>query len=236
MLAGLLAAPPVGAAAAALAGQRHPIAAARLRARRHGEAARRHGLDFGATLSPEREATTRAARYTYLDHRSPPVVRAPGCWSTAGAFSLRPTPWRSAPGGERAPAQRERKGSERRKVFAKQNPEGGQAKPVRAFGASLARTTAGATLLALARFLRCLSQGREEILRSAASGSLPPFPRLAANRRWTRGSGRTGDAAASCAPPRRTSLEVSENVSIRIARSVGIRVHEPLSYLEGSPS
>jgi hypothetical protein len=52
-------------------------------------------------------------------------------------------------GGEKAPAQRERKGSERRKDFAKQNPEGGQAKPGRAFGASLARRTAGATLLPL---------------------------------------------------------------------------------------
>jgi hypothetical protein len=51
-------------------------------------------------------------------------------------------------GGEKAPAQRERKGSERRKDFAKQNPEGGQAKPGRAFGASLARRTAGATLSA----------------------------------------------------------------------------------------
>jgi hypothetical protein len=38
---------------------------------------------------------------------------------------------------------------DRMKVFAKQNPEGGQASPVRAFGASLARTTAGATLVPL---------------------------------------------------------------------------------------
>jgi hypothetical protein len=37
--------------------------------------------------------------YTQLDHRSPPVVRAPGCCYTAGAFSLHPTPWRSATWG-----------------------------------------------------------------------------------------------------------------------------------------
>jgi len=34
--------------------------------------------------------------------RSPPVVRAPGCWSTAGASFMRPAPWRSVPGGEKS--------------------------------------------------------------------------------------------------------------------------------------
>src|SRR5215207_2639002 len=72
-----------------------------------------------------------------------------GVGGTRGASFLRPAPWRSVPGGEKAPARRERKGFERRKVFAKQNPEGGR-KPLQAsgrpFGASLARRTADATL------------------------------------------------------------------------------------------
>jgi len=62
---------------------------------------------------------------------------------------------------EHAPARRERKGSERSKVFAKQNPEGGR-KPLmaggRAFAASLARTTAGARLLPLRALARLASQ------------------------------------------------------------------------------
>src|SRR5215207_2932435 len=80
----------------------------------------------------------------YLLWSGPRGVAAP-----AGPLLCVPLPGGARHGGERAPAQRERKGSERRKDFAKQNPEGGQAKPGRAFGASLARTTAGATLLPL---------------------------------------------------------------------------------------
>jgi hypothetical protein len=155
MLARLLAVPPVWAAAATLACERHPVDEAWLRARRHGEASSWHGPDLGPLLVPERETSTHATGYTQLDHRSPPVVRAPGCWSTAGAFRLcAPLPGGARHGGEKAPARRERKGSEWRKVFAKQNPEGGR-KPLkaggRAFGASLARRTAGATLVPLSR-------------------------------------------------------------------------------------
>jgi hypothetical protein len=41
-------------------------------------------------------------RYTYFDHWLPPVVRAPGCWSTAGAF-VHPRPSLAArPGGEKS--------------------------------------------------------------------------------------------------------------------------------------
>src|SRR5215204_1166102 len=74
-----------------------------------------------------------------------------GATNTAGASLL------TAPRflAERAMGAKKRrhKGSARagelRKVFAKQNPEGGQAKPGRAFGAYLARRTAGAMLLPL---------------------------------------------------------------------------------------
>ena len=99
MLARLLAVPPVWAAAATLAGERHLVDAARLRARRYREASFWHGPDLGPLLAPEHETPTHSTGYTQLDHRSPPVVRAPGCCYTAGAFSLRPTPWRSAPWG-----------------------------------------------------------------------------------------------------------------------------------------
>ena len=78
-------------------------------------------------------------------------------------------------GGEKAPAQRERKGSERRKVFAKQNPEGGQAKPGRAFGASLARRTAGATLLPLC-VLPFSSSGSHRLLTSLSRRVPPSCP------------------------------------------------------------
>ena len=64
----------------------------------------------------------------------------------AGRIVCTPLPGGARPGAERAPARWECKGSERRKVFAQRNPEGGQALPGRAFGAYLAWTTAGATL------------------------------------------------------------------------------------------
>src|SRR5687767_3509773 len=60
MLAGLLAAPPVWAAAATLAGERHPVDVARLRARRYREAASQHGSDLGPLIAPERETSTYA--------------------------------------------------------------------------------------------------------------------------------------------------------------------------------
>jgi hypothetical protein len=72
-----------------------------------------------------------------------------GVASPPGRYLCAPLPGGARLGGEKAPARRESKGSERRKVFAKQNPEGGR-KPLkaggRAFGASLARRTADATL------------------------------------------------------------------------------------------
>src|SRR5215211_9517031 len=71
-----------------------------------------------------------------------------GAATPPGRSLCAPLPGGARHGGEKAPARRERKGFERRKVFAKQNPEGGRAKPGRAFGAYLARTTAGATLSA----------------------------------------------------------------------------------------
>src|SRR5687767_1875240 len=102
MLAELLAVPPVWAAAATLAGERHPVDAVRLRAQRYREAASRHGPDLRPLVAPERETPTHSTGYTHFDHRSPPVVRAPGCWSTAGAFFLRPAPLRSAPWGRKS--------------------------------------------------------------------------------------------------------------------------------------
>src|SRR5215213_10299659 len=102
MLARLLAVPPARAAAATLAGERHPVDEAWLRARRYREAASRHGPDLGPLIAPERETSTYTTVYTQLDHRSPPVVQAPRCCLTAGAYSLHPTPWRSAPWGRKS--------------------------------------------------------------------------------------------------------------------------------------
>src|SRR5215211_7297363 len=77
-----------------------------------------------------------------------------GAATPPGRSLCAPLPGGARHGGEKAPARRERKGFERRKVFAKQNPEGGR-KPVkaggRAFGASLARRTADARLSPLSR-------------------------------------------------------------------------------------
>src|SRR5215207_2932434 len=92
VLARLFATAPVGAAAPTLAGQRHPVATAGLRARGDRETPCGHGLDLCPLVTPEREAPTRATRYTYLDHRVPPVVRAPGCCRTRGASFMRPAP------------------------------------------------------------------------------------------------------------------------------------------------
>src|SRR5215211_8522097 len=49
-----------------------------------------------------------------------------GVGAPPGRFLCTPLPGGTRHGGEKAPARRERKGSERRKVFAKQNPEGGR--------------------------------------------------------------------------------------------------------------
>src|ERR671920_2263091 len=95
VLAGLLATTPVGTVTTSLAGQRHPVDPPWLRARRYGEASFWHRPDLGPLDTPERETSMYTTGYTQLDHRSPPVVRAPGCCYTAGAF-LHPRP---VPGG-----------------------------------------------------------------------------------------------------------------------------------------
>jgi hypothetical protein len=85
----------------------------------HRQTASRHRPDLAAPLSPQREATTRAARYAYLDHRTPPVVRAPGCWSTAGASLLSaPLPAERAMGAKKRRHKGSARAYERRKVFA----------------------------------------------------------------------------------------------------------------------
>ena len=67
MLAGVLAASPIGTVATSVAGQRHPVNAARLRARRHAEASSWHGLDFDPLDAPERETSMYTTGYTQLD-------------------------------------------------------------------------------------------------------------------------------------------------------------------------
>ena len=102
VLAGLLATTPVGTVTTSLAGQRHPVDPPWLRARRYGEASFWHRPDLGPLDTPERETSMYTTGYTQLDHRSPPVVRAPGCCYTAGAF-LHPRPFLAArPGGEKS--------------------------------------------------------------------------------------------------------------------------------------
>jgi len=80
MLAWLLTATPVGTATPTFAGERHCIASPQLRARRHGEAARLHWPDLCSLVAQERETSMYTTGYTQLDHGSPPVVRAPGCF------------------------------------------------------------------------------------------------------------------------------------------------------------
>ena len=90
VLTGLSAASPISAAAAALAGKRHPIAALRLTARRHGQTTRWLGPKFGPTTAPERDAPASATRYTLLDQGIPPWSRPQGVCCTAGAFVIDP--------------------------------------------------------------------------------------------------------------------------------------------------
>src|ERR687889_2761809 len=88
VLAGLLATTPVGTVTTSLAGQRHPVDPPWLRARRYGEASFWLRPDLGPLDTPERETSMDTTGYTQLDHRSPPVVRAPGCWwHRRGVFS-----------------------------------------------------------------------------------------------------------------------------------------------------
>ncbi len=118
MLTWLLAAAPICAAAAPLAGQGHPIASPRFRARRHGETPCGHGPDLGSLVAPEHEAPARTTGYTGFAQGHNLLGPGPRVLAHRWGVSARPTPWRSAPGGEKAPAQRERKGFERRKGFA----------------------------------------------------------------------------------------------------------------------
>ena len=119
MLTWLLAAPPICAAAATFTGERHPVASPRLRARGHGETACGHGPDLGTALTPERETPKRTTRYTTLDQGNHPLGPGPGVLAhPRGVFYAPRSLAERDLGGETAPAQRERKGSERRKVFA----------------------------------------------------------------------------------------------------------------------
>ena len=96
-------------------------------------------------LTPEREAPKRATRYTTLDHRLPPVVRAPGCWRTAGAFLFSAPIYRwSATWGRK---ERRHEGSARvgPGKFLRSKTRRARSE----FLGALARTTAGATLCAL---------------------------------------------------------------------------------------
>jgi hypothetical protein len=147
--------------------------------------------------------------------RPPPVVRAPGCCTTAGASLLSaPLPAERALGAKKRRHKGSARAYERRKVLAKQNPEGGQAKPGRAFGASLARTTAGATLVPLRRASLSLDSESEEPdyhdvspsnvqtfwTAAIAREGFCRFPTFFIHARSHRGSGRTGEAGAACAP------------------------------------
>src|SRR5829696_9206638 len=103
VLAWLLAATPVGTTAPTLAGQRHPVATAGLRARGDREPPCGHGPDLCSLAAPEREAPTRATRYTYLDHRVPPVWSGPrGVGAPLGQLHFRRPYLRSAPWGRKS--------------------------------------------------------------------------------------------------------------------------------------
>jgi hypothetical protein len=59
--------PPVWATAATLAGERHAVDAAWLRARRHGDASSWYGPDLVPLVAPERETSMYTTGYTHLD-------------------------------------------------------------------------------------------------------------------------------------------------------------------------
>jgi hypothetical protein len=80
------------------------------------------------------------------------LCRAPGCWRTCGAFSLRPVPAERDLGAKKAAGQRERKGSERRKVLRSKPLVGGRRPSFRSVPcADDCRRYAGAPLRALHR-------------------------------------------------------------------------------------
>ena len=121
-------------------------------------------------ITPERETPAHPTRYIYLDHRSPPVVRAPGRWaSPPGRFYLRARSLACDLGANGAPARRERKGGPR-KVFASQDrayrrglgfflrSKTRSAALKAEFQGALAWTTAGARLLPLRAPARFASQ------------------------------------------------------------------------------
>src|SRR5215218_6550034 len=91
------------AAAPTLAGQRHPVATAGLRARGDRETPCGHGPDLCSLAALERKAPTRATRYTYLDHRVPPVWSGPrGVGAPLGQLHFRRPYLRSAPWGRKS--------------------------------------------------------------------------------------------------------------------------------------
>jgi hypothetical protein len=180
MLAGLLAVPPVWAAAATLAGERHPVDETWLRARRYREASSWYGPDLGPLIAPERETPAHSTGYTHFDHRSPPVVRAPGClrhrWGVSASAPL--------PGGATCGLDERRQGGSARALSVERflrsktrRAAGSLQAGGRAFGASLALTSAGARLVphrAVHRDRRC---GRRDSLRRAVLLSADSRPR-----------------------------------------------------------
>jgi hypothetical protein len=89
MLARLLAATPVGTTTTPLSGQRHPVATARLRARDGTERPPEGKGRVSRSGATGGRDPAHATRYTYLDHRSPSVVRARGVGTPPGRFYLR---------------------------------------------------------------------------------------------------------------------------------------------------
>ena len=122
---------------------------------------------------------------------------------------MAPRPCGARLGGERAPAQRERKGSERRKVFAERNPEGGLrswpsfrsvpcADDCRCYAGAPLRAFRRSGYVVLQRFRKCVdgvfpAGGSRQVLQSRAD-----------HDRSRRGGGR-GACGAACASSRRVS-------------------------------
>ena len=140
-----------------------------------------------------------------------PVVRAPGRWRTAGASLL------SAPlNAERALGAKKRRHKGNARVGTPKTAGLGGRRWLARFWGTLARTTAGATLLPFCA-LPCYSISKTKIFVFSTAAShyrldngkwLEPDRafatslRLADNQGSLRGSGRSGEAGAACTPSR----------------------------------
>ncbi len=157
---------------------------------------------------------------------SPPVVRAPGCYQhRRGVFTFGAPPSAARHGGEKAPAQRERKGGDPKNLLSWWSLLACAflgcpcADDCRCYTAALCalcyRSTAKARNLITVAL--CPSTVRYPEWWLEPDRAFATLQRPADNQGWLRGSGRSGEAGAACTPSRWAMRRFRGSANRRVA-------------------